>query len=182
MARYKSSTYTAPAPNYGVNITWNPDIEAYETSFPYNENFINWIKTNIPVSKRSLDYDATRKPKYKWLFEQATLETVVLPMMRLIFTNSVFKIVDKAKVEEYNKGFQPPKKPIDSNALRMEFAALVKEAGISTELTERKQYLKAAMYYHPDRNPENAAKMSRLNEIWSTVFVAKQQEQEQELV
>lgn len=161
-------------PHGDIHITWNPDIEAYETSFPYNELFINWIKSNIPTNKRSMDYDSSRTPKYKWMFEQTTLETVILPMMRAMFTSCKFVIVDKAKVEEYNKGFQQSI-PIDKDKLKQEFRALVIAAGIDTELSDRKQYLKAALYYHPDRNPAMAAQMSRLNEIWTTVFVEKEQ-------
>ena len=121
-----------------------------------------------------MDFDRSRNPQYKWLFDQVTLETAILPMMKAMFTSCRFVMVDKAKVDEYNKGFVQAK-VVDTNALKQEFRALVTEAGIDTELPDRKQYLKAAMYYHPDRRPELAAKMSRLNEIWSTVFVVKEQ-------
>lgn len=162
-----------------INIIWNPDIEAYETSWPYNQKFIDWIKKNIPTNKRSMDFDALRNPKYKWIFEKEILETVILPLMKkMFFVGYKFTIIDKAKVDEYNQGFQQGT-AIDRDALSKEFRQLVTEAGIDTTLPDRKQYLRAAMYYHPDRRPELAAKMSRLNEIWTTVFeprIAEQQE------
>ena len=174
MPRYKQ-------PSGGIiNIIWNPDIEAYETSFPYNKEFIEWIKSNINTNDRTLDFDRSRNPQYKWLFKEATFDKTILPVMKLLYFPEIqgfkYKIITREKVEEYNKNFvQTPK--VDTDALKIEFHKIVQDAGISLELPARKQYLRAAMFYHPDRNPDKAHIMSRLNEIWTTVFEPKQQEQ-----
>lgn len=168
--------------DYGtVTVTWNPDIEAYECTFPYNQNFIDLIKSQIPTNERSLDFDRSRPQheRYKWMFSQRALETVLLPLMRATFPHSRFSVTDKKKVDEYNQGYKPPTIPIDKDSLKREFRQIVQSVGVSLEQTDRKQYLKAAMFLHPDRNssPEAAKQMSRLNEIWSTVFVEKTEEE-----
>jgi len=179
MTRYgkRGNFQSNPNQTHGtVNITWNPDIEAYDVSFPYNETFINWIKTQIPTNKRNLDFDRSRNPQYIWQFEETTMDTVIMPMMRAIFTGAVFKIIDKKKVDEYNQGFKQPSVPVDTESLKIEFRKLVTAARVPTDIPDKKQYLRAAMFYHPDFHPERAREMSRLNEIWTTVFVQKEQE------
>ena len=174
MPRYKNTNSNSTSGK--ISCIWNPDIEAYEVSFPYNDDFIKWIKTNINTNDRSLDFDRNRNPQYKWLFKEQVFDSILLPMMKnVFFPHGKYTIIDKVKVEEYNKGFVQTV-AIDTDALKIEFHKLVSEAGVSLELPPRKQYLRAAMYYHPDRNPDKAHLMSRLNEIWSTVFEPKQQE------
>lgn len=181
MPRYRripsQDTNLHPELYYGnISATWNPDVEGYETIFPYNQAFIDFIKKNIPGNDRHMDYDNSRTPKYIWIFKQQVLESIIWPMLKATFTRATFKLLDKAKVDEYNKGFIPPKAPIDKDKLKQEFRALIIAAGISTELPDKKQYLKAAMFYHPDRNNGNSDKMARLNEIWSTVFAPREVE------
>jgi hypothetical protein len=178
---YNTNRSSTSADSFGtVTVTWNPDIEAYECCFPFNQQFIDWIKSQIPVNKRSYDYDRSRPAgqQHKWMFEQFTLENVILPMLHATFPAAVFKVLDKKKVDEYNQGYKKPTVPVDKNKLKEEFHTLIREAGVPTDIPDRKQYLKAAMFYHPDRNPDNASKMSRLNQLWTEVFVEREQEQQ----
>lgn len=179
MARWSTSrrrTYTGYGTEYGtVNIQWVPAANAYKLQFPFilqdniTKNFVELIKAKVPSNERSYD----PQDNHAWYLTEPFYEAF-LPIMKAMFTNCTFNIIDKAKVEEFNQG-QAYSAVVSTDKLAEEFFQLLEQAGLqpNRETVEivavKRDYLRAARHYHPDINPAFAGEMSRLNELWSNL-------------
>jgi hypothetical protein len=155
--------------NASVTLSWNPQLGAYNLKFNafVTKELIDILKLAIPSSDRSYE------PKTKtWTFTESHYDFVLHLM------ESKYKTVitySKEKIEEEYKKFQNTAAPVDPKTQLGIFVKLVNAAGIAIGMEEkdpkvaRKAYLRAAMFYHPDRNPERSKDMSSLNEAWTNL-------------
>lgn len=152
-----------------VTLTWNPTISAYNLKFNdfVTKELIDILKLAIPGSDRSYD------PKTKtWTFTEPHYDFI-----HHLMEQKYQKVITytKEKIEEQYKQFTNAVAPINTESLLGTFVKLVNEAGITIPndikdgKAARKAYLRAAMFYHPDRNPDRAGDMSKLNEAWTNL-------------
>ena len=157
-----------------VEMIWKPDLGAYQVRFPYDKTMIEFLKSKIPSGYRTPDYDENGKFRF-WLIDKDYAEAL-LDILKIKFKNIPFTVITKEKVDEFNQGSHLTIQTDPNISLRI-FAKLLHDAGVTngtepewtklTILEVTKLYRKAAMYYHPDRNPQLAAEMSNLNKAWS---------------
>ena len=167
--RYRRS-YRSYDSKKAIDAKWNPDIDAYKVKFPYNENFIELIKKSVPDSER--EYDAFEK---KWTIATKYFEDMLLPAAKILWPTADFTIIDRKEVEKFNQGQRNAPQVIAPEVLAEKFYQMLEKAGLSVDRKSsefariRKIYLKAAMYYHPDRNKGDGVQMSELNYLWQSL-------------
>jgi hypothetical protein len=154
-----------------VHAQWIPQIDAYKVEIPQNDKLRDLltalIREKVPVSDRELNTDEENV----WYF-RADVFDALLPILKAVYRNCAFNILDKATVDQYNQGLHSTQIVLPEQ-LAEEFFRLIEKAGVTphrSTLDQRvvkKDYLRAAMFYHPDRNPNGAGYMSRLNALWS---------------
>lgn len=157
-----------------VEMIWKPDLGAYQVCFPFDKTMLEFLKAKIPSGFRTPDYDDNGKFR-SWLIDKDYAEAL-LDVLKIKFRHCTFTVITKEKVDEYSQGALLTVQ-FDPNISLRTFAKLLQDAGVTnsiepkwTELTileATKMYRKAAMYYHPDRNPQLAAEMSNLNKAWT---------------
>lgn len=152
-----------------ASINWTPSAGVYTLQFDFTtKEFIELLKMIIPSSDRSYD------PKTKsWFVSESHFDDLKL-LFESKFTN--VKTTTKAQVEEHFKGFENNfARPVDTNKELTTFLNYVQEAGIPFDRDSKdgalaqKAYRRAAMYFHPDRNPARAKDMSALNEAFNNL-------------
>lgn len=157
-----------------VEMIWKPDLGAYQVRFPFDKTMVDFLKAKIPSGFRTPDYDDEGKFR-SWLIDKDYAEAL-LDVLKIRFRYVPFTVITKEKVDEYNQGAHLAVQYDPNISLRV-FAKLLHDAGVTngtepkwTELTileATKMYRRAALYYHPDRNPQLAAEMSSLNKVWT---------------
>jgi hypothetical protein len=144
-----------------ASFIWDGLAGVYKLHFDFSKEFIDLIKATIPSSHRS--YDPGSKT---WIIDEHFYDPI-LAMLKAKFTN--VHTVSKQEVEERQKEYQVVTTVTDTDKELKIFTDLLKEAGISFDVHEKdgakalKAYRRAALFYHPDRNPEKAKDMSSLN-------------------
>jgi hypothetical protein len=131
---------------------------------------VETIKAKVPSNERNYDPDNN----HAWFLSEQWY-TALLPLMEALFQDCQFNIIDKKKVEEYSQGaatsyLEPTEKMVaDFKALIIVAVPTTPENGEFNKLPlneVQKYYRKAALYYHPDRNPQFASEMTRLNQLF----------------
>lgn len=149
-----------------VSILWdNVTNAAYKLKFDNIrghwskvEPIVMLIKTSIASSDREYDPDTKT-----WYISEAKIK----PILEMCQAIPDFEVTFVEKPEQV-KATQFHSKEADY----AEFKRLLSFAHVQFEDTTDfniavKIYRKAALALHPDRNPEMAAEMSALNEVWS---------------
>ena len=169
MARRSASTWSSNSMYGTVTAQWVPQVNAYKCHFPFNKSFIELIKTKVPSNERSYD----PADNHAWYISEHFFDAL-LPIMRATFGNCAFSIVDKKKVEEYNQGCATTA-VVSTDKLAEEFFQMLEKASLTPDRSAleekmvKRDYLRAAKFYHPDYHPEFASEMSRLNELWANL-------------
>jgi hypothetical protein len=166
----RSSNYSTRA--YGtVHAQWIPQVDAYKIDLPSNEKLRDLlaalIREKVPVADRELNTDN----QYTWYLKEDVFDAL-LPILKAVYKDCVFNVIDKATVDQYNQGMTQTQVVLPEK-LAEEFFRIVEKAGVVAHRDSleakvvKKDYLRAAMYFHPDVNKYGGVYMSRLNELWS---------------
>lgn len=174
--RYRNTINREPQQ---TSIMWDEASQSYKCIFainfnnPRHKDFLNIIKMMIPANERI--YDPVIKNQvaveHPWFIHEKWYD-IVLGLAQGAF-GEVFTFKKPEGFEFSTAQYNPAE---DYNV----FKTILAEAGIisangngdaqlkSAPLSDvTKLYRKAAMMLHPDRNPNNATKMSQLNEVWA---------------
>lgn len=138
-----------------VRIWWDPTVQAYRLTSPFNRDLVDAIKRHIPVSGRSYDSDAKI-----WTFTEQFYAplTNLLKVMGVTPTVLTRQQVEAAQQSSPNGAAKT--KPLPELALEF-----IRNAGVDAM---QKAYRHAAMLNHPDRGGD-MQKMSALNSAWDRI-------------
>jgi hypothetical protein len=116
------------------------------------------LKATIPASDR--DYDPT---SYTWFFHEKHFKTVRILVENGCGTSNVF-VMEKPEEQTATAVFVA----LDVDVTKfLNYVGAAAEDEIKDFDKAKKFYRKAALKFHPDRNPNGAADMSALNEVWN---------------
>lgn len=144
-------------PTIRVKIWWDPGIQAYRISTPFNPRFVETIKHLVPASDRACDMQTKI-----WTFT----ERFLVPMQSLcesIWGKGEIAVITRQQVETQANQQSQRSVTTTSSALAnsaMEFLALLPYE------SAKKAYLHAALALHPDRGGDTE-RMSKINSLWS---------------
>ena len=170
MPRYK--TYNSKSRTQSISFIWDASVQAYRLNLSWDgkttENIISVIKGFIPSGER--DYDPSTKT---WWVKESYFEGI----KKVILTYYPNAHVVEKSDETWQSNFGKSSLPSETD-LTFKFTKLISEAEILPPalpcpairwefIPIQKLYRKAALFYHPDRNPDFASKMSELNETWT---------------
>lgn len=174
MARSRRSYYSSSRQkSYTASIVWDNIIQAYRVNFSYNKAIVDLLKSTIPASDR----DYKPKENHTWVIHEKYFEPI-RELLEAKFGKHNVNILEKEesqqKWEEFNNYiFQA--KAINYSDEITKFVGLLREAGIQFDINcsdgklALKAYRRAAMFFHPDRNPDFAGKMSELNSTFQNL-------------
>lgn len=156
-----------------AQIIWDVKTGLYKCTFPIfwklksHKDFIDVLKKSIPSGERSYD-----PVTHEWYIEEKWF-LLVKQLSEAVF-GSVYTY-EKQTASNWTAG-QGALRATDTNADLKVFDELLRAAGVVTNGTDIKTlslaeaiklYRRAALAFHPDRNPNGATDMSRLNEVFT---------------
>lgn len=139
-------------------IWWDVNVAVYRISTPYSPEFVAFLKNQIPASDRA--YDSTSK---QWTFTEKYLDPVRFIAEKIWASHSEVNVVDKQHAEDASKANLSRTPTGVLNDTLVEFMRLISYDAAKAA------YRKAAVELHPDRNPTDDGKMSRLNAAWTRI-------------
>lgn len=151
--KYKMEDYMTPVTN--VRVWWDPAIQAYRLASPYNKDFVEGLKKQIPYSDRSFDPDTKI-----WTFVERQLAPVQA-FFKLLGVQAT--IITRAQAEQASQS--TPAGPQRGAAIAEIALTFMRTAGPDAML---KAYRAAAMSLHPDRGG-SMDQMSALNAAWDRI-------------
>jgi DnaJ-like protein len=149
----------------------------------FNKSVIDIIKAGIPTNERT----TTGPPERKWYFAEKYFNLVKLALdgagftIKIITKEDIEKLrQEQAKHQEEAKQYymKPAGVSIDEELQKFyklivppEICPIINFEQIKnwTKTEAVKAYRRAAMFYHPDRNPNAAKQMSELNSTWAVL-------------
>lgn len=150
-----------------VLISWdNVTNSAYKLRFDKIGNhwdkvkaIIEIIKGSIPYSQR--EYDADTKT---WYIGEKFIQSIkscceAIPDFEVTFAEK--------PAEVFASQMHSTEEDLNEFKRLLSFAHIDFDTSINDPSLATKVYRKAAMYMHPDRNPNMADEMSKLNAIWA---------------
>ena len=156
--------YSGYAGNRTASLIYDNNVKAYRLKFDWlGQEFVDLLKFTIPASHRTYD------PKLKmWLLDiDENIFEAIEMILRAKFTSVIIKT--KKEIEDEWSQFNNTTTPIKIEDELKTFVSMIRLAGLEVEdkptngEAATKLYRRAAMFLHPDRNPENAPNMSSLN-------------------
>lgn len=170
-----------------AQLIYEEAVSGYAFRFTkgFNKTVIDIIKTGIPTNERTTN----GPPEWKWFFGEKYFDLIKFALEGAGFTIKIVtkEDIDRLRAEQaqHRKNnqnlFKPAGISIDvelqkfSNLLVTANAfpaqpnnnILIEEIKKLTRELATKAYKRAAQFYHPDKNPANAASMSELNSTWA---------------
>jgi hypothetical protein len=142
-------------PQYFVKckIWWDPEVQSYHVSTPYNQNFVAAIKQLIPATFRHFDDQAKI-----WVFAEQYYKPVKHLAEKIWAQPGEVNCIDRATVEAAQTPVHVEKKPI-ADVCEAFVRVLPFDAALSA-------YRKAATLLHPDKGGD-MEKMAQLNMLWN---------------
>lgn len=146
---------------------WNPQINMYVLKFDSDKMFVDFLKKTVPGNMR--DYDSQTR---EWFLHDSYYAGIYALAEAILKPKGYnFYAFTRTKAEEFN---QPEQQIVPVKTYFAEFVNLAQNAGETVTETidmsaASKLYRKLAMYYHPDRSPNDpnqADAMARLNVAW----------------
>ena len=165
MSQYKRNNRPYWKSNYPTKVTiqWSQQYSAYALKFQDTHHFqemspiMNFIKSN-PYGEYTYDPD-----NKIWYFAEKHLAQV-----RILVDAFGPNIFDVNFQEKPPLNYSFTSKTISVDTYLDDFVNLTGENLRNLEYNDAKKiYRRMCMKFHPDRNPEFASSMSRLNEIWT---------------
>lgn len=158
-----------------AKITWSPTEGVYVFSCqpnflnPATKLFFDILKNSIPSSDRTYD-----PITHEWRFLDIHFDKVKMLAEAAPF--SPIDVFTKEKAEEYTRGTTGSKPKISIDQYENRFNEIIKDINLQPAdfntvdfNTVNKVYRRACMLLHPDRNPQGAELMSKLNEAWAAI-------------
>lgn len=145
-----------------VRIWWDPQVSAYKMVTPFNVNFVETLKSLIPVSDRVWDPGAKQ-----WTFHEAYLEPIktlcdkVYGMPNVLTKQQVEASASASGSTGGHSMSSTKGSPLDVTICSF-FRLLPYDAA-------KTAFRKAAMELHPDKQNGDSSKMSDLNMAWSRI-------------
>lgn len=136
-----------------VRIWWDTSVQAYRIVAPFNRQFIDLLKTLIPVSDRS--YDDSSKT---WTITERFLKPVQDLVENAFHTKAT--VVTKEQAQQAQMPPATAKTTVEAAIVEF-FKLLPREAAEAA-------YKKACFVLHPDRGGD-MEKMSKFNAAWQRV-------------
>lgn len=170
--KYKyNSTHGGPAT---ASIIWESAAQAYKVTFTYNAEVVSFLKGTIPASDRTWEPDIKA-----WFITERYFLLIKIFLEGKGFRLTTFSKEEatefqKQQEEQHNYG-AIHRQSVDVNTEFRKFSDLIQKARIPVldmdslkkdEILAKQLYRKAALAFHPDRNPEGASLMSELNTTW----------------
>ena len=158
--------------SYTILVRWVPELDAYKVILPLTDVRTEFLKPFLQekIPPGICTYDPEEKV---WYWTEDVLDTM-MGIFKKIFSNCRFNIVSKEDVNKYNQGSHHVVVMSIEQVLD-KFYSLLETAGLKPNRKEmelvkvKKWYQRAALYFHPDRNPSGAREMSDLNEAWTNL-------------
>lgn len=135
-----------------VRIWWDPAVQAYRLTSPFNNELVNAIKGFIPISARSYD-----SPSKIWTFTEQYYQPLIDLLTKLGIKPVALSRQQVETAQQSSPNGAVKGKPLPD--LTLEF---IRNMGFDAV---QKAYRHAAMINHPDRGGD-MAKMSEINAAW----------------
>lgn len=151
--------------NTGIKakIWWDNASASYIVTVPYNESFLNALKTLIPSGSREFDF------QNKFWYVKEEYGEFVRKLASDSFGVSNVSFVSKQVAEQAQSASarnNPAAAKIcggtTEDAIIVFFQLVPYEAA-------KKCYRETALAYHPDHNPADGDKMILLNDMWNRI-------------
>jgi hypothetical protein len=155
-----------------AQLFWDSKIEAYRLKihgeWAKTEKIVNFLKTQIPHSDRSLDVvvDPNGKKDYTWTFTEKYFDGTV-QFLRLVFNNPAdIAIITRQQVE----AAQQPRQAMQTSAGTPQAQMCYEFMKAIPYEAARQAYRKAASLLHPDVNKTgDMGDMSQVNALWTRI-------------
>lgn len=154
-------------PSPTIRIFWDTSIAAYRVSSPYNETLVDFLSKQIPVSDRSYD-TATRI----WTIVERQLAPLENLLKMLNFKTTIITRAQAeaaAQKQAQTQAAGTSSRDITSTSRRPLDAVILEFVRMLPYDAAKAAYRRAAIELHPDKNPDNASKMSTLNTAWTRI-------------
>jgi hypothetical protein len=144
-----------------ARIFWDIPSGAYVVISAYNEKLVDALKTLIPSGDRSFD----PQTKHWFVKEQygEFLRSMAVSAFGVHAVSFTSKTVAEQSAQAQQSSWRPP---LQTSGGTTESAVLEFFAMLSYD-DAKTSYRRAALTVHPDKQGGDAAKMARLNELWS---------------
>lgn len=145
-------------------IWWDTQAQAYVISSSYNEKLVNALKTLIPSGERN--YDPSTK---FWYVKESygefmrSISTTAFGIHNVSFTSR--QVAEQAQTQQ-QQAYQRPNLSVGTGTTE---DAIVSFFGLLSYDAAKQSYRRASQELHPDKPDGDAAKMAKLNELWSRI-------------
>jgi hypothetical protein len=165
-----------------AQIIYEPQLDVYKLEFGYyyknsaHNLFLDMLKKNVPASDR--EFNPVTKV---WMFQPKHYNFISL------LVDATFRPVYRYTKEQYEDSVRGSAQAnvITTKEYKNRFNKIMQELGKSTFIKDETTYSEAAKIYrhiamelHPDRNPNGAEFMSRINECWASIKLDYQEKEQ----
>lgn len=145
-----------------ARIWWDDQAQAYVISSSYNDKLVNALKTLIPSGERNYD------PQTKFWYVKEKWGAVIQSIAADAFGIHSVSFTSKQVAQQAQQQQQAYQRPTTSYQGTTE-GAIVEFFGLLSYDAAKHAYRKAAVDLHPDKPTGDAAKMAKLNELWTRI-------------